>query len=75
MFVSNLLFQGGILSFENIHQVLNYFHKTMARINDQISSINSKAYLKAKQQMLPILSKTAKVTSVAIAEQFRVYIL
>ena len=26
-------------------------------------------------QMLPILSKTVKVTSVAIVEQFRVYIL
>ena len=65
----------------------------MARINDQISSVNSKAYLKAilssiiekKEfiifdataftQILPILSKTAKVTSVSIVEQFRVYIL
>ena len=63
----------------------------MARINDQISSINSKVYLKAKYNiekteciifdatalilMLPILSKTAKVTPVAIVEQVRVYIL
>ena len=61
----------------------------MARINDQISSINSKAYLSsiiekteciifdatALIQMLPILSKTAQVTFVAIVEQFRVYIL
>ena len=56
----------------------------MARINDQISSINSKAYLKAILssimekteciifdataliQMLPILSITVKVTSVAV---------
>ena len=37
VFVSSLLFQGGILSFENAQGVLN-----------QISSINSKAYLKAK---------------------------
>ena len=63
----------------------------MARINDQISYLNSKAYLKESSiiekkeciifdataliQMLPILSKTAKVTSVAIVEQIRVYIL
>ena len=51
VFVSSLLFQGGILSFENAQGVLKYFQKlwleSMTRFH-QISSINSKAYLKAK---------------------------
>ena len=49
VFASSLLFQGGILSFENAQAFLKYFQKTVARINDQISSNNSKAYLKAKK--------------------------
>ena len=85
MFVSSLLFQGGILSFENAQGVLKYFQKlwleSMARFHPfRQSSITEKTECiifdaSALIQMLPILSNTAKVTSVAIVEQFRGYIL
>ena len=52
VFVSSLLFQGGILSFENAQGVLNIFKNygsnQWLHVSNQISSINSKAYLKAK---------------------------
>ena len=91
VFVSSLLFQGGILSFENAQGVLKYFQKlwlesmtrfhplTQKHIWRQSSIIEKKEFIifdaTAFTQILPILSKTAKVTSVSIVEQFRVYIL
>ena len=91
VFVSSLVLQGGILSFENTQGVLKYFQKlwleSMTRFHPltqkhtwRQSSIIEKTECiifnaTALIQMLPILSKTAKVTSVAIVEQFRVYIL
>ena len=87
MFVSSLLFQGGILSFKNAQGVLEYFQKlwleSMTRfhpLTQKHSSITEKTECiifdaTALIPMLPILSKTAKVTSVAIVEQFCVYIL
>ena len=91
MFVSSLLFQGGILSFENAQGVLKNFQKlwlesitrfhtlTQKHIRRQGSIIEKTEYIifdaTALIQMLPTLSKTVKVTSVDIVEQFRVYIL
>ena len=91
VFVSTLPFQGGILSFENAQGVLKYFQKlwleSMTRFHPltqkhiwRQSSIFEKTECiifdaTALIQMLPILSKTAQVTFVAIVDQFRVYIL
>ena len=91
MFVSTLLFQGGILSFEKAQGALKYFQKlwlesmirfhplTQKHICRQSSIIEKTECIifdaTALIQMLPILSKTAKVAYVAIVEQFRVYIL
>ena len=87
MFVSSLLFQGGILCLENAQGVLKYFQKLwlesmtrfhpltqkQSRIIEKTECIIFEAT--ALIQMLPILSKTAKVTHVDIVKQFRVYIL
>ena len=91
MFVSSLLFQGGILSFENAHGILKYFQKIWLESMTRFHQLTQQYICRQSSiiettecvifdatdliQMLPILSKTAKVTSVAIVEQFRVYIL
>ena len=90
MFVSSLLFQG-ILSFENAQGVLKYLQKLWLESTTRFHPLTQKHIRRQSSiiekteciifdatdsiQMLPILSKTAKVTSVPIAEQFRVYIL
>ena len=91
VFVSSLLFQEGILSFENAQGVLKYFQKlwlesmtrfpplTQKHIWRQSSIIEKSECIifdaTALIQVLPILSQTAQVTFVAIVEQFCVYIL